>query len=109
MRTSARIHDRMIPVALELGIVPTTAQVVAGMDRNVEVHNVAVGGRPVFQCLQLYPQLVMRLYNPATTHNVIVFHAGDNDIGAGRDAKQTYAAFNRTNFESLRPTPFFSR
>lgn len=68
------------------------AQVAAGMGGNLEVHNVAVGGRPVFKCLELYPQLVAPLYNSATTRNVIVFHAGDNDINARRDAKQTYAA-----------------
>ncbi|HQT77683.1 MAG TPA: SGNH/GDSL hydrolase family protein [Rhodopila sp.] len=69
------------------------AQVVARVGEPVVVHNVAVGGRPVLQCLQLYPKLVAPLFDPATPHNVIVFHAGDNDIAQGRDAQQTYAAF----------------
>jgi lysophospholipase L1-like esterase len=60
---------------------------------DVQLHNVAVGGRPVSECLHLYHQLVTPLYDPASHHNVIAFHAGDNDIAQGRDGAQTYAAF----------------
>ncbi|HEX2939676.1 MAG TPA: SGNH/GDSL hydrolase family protein, partial [Rhodopila sp.] len=70
------------------------AEVAARVGEPVVVHNVAVGGRPVLQCLQLYPKLVAPLFDPATRHNVIVFHAGDNDIAQGHGAQQTYAAFS---------------
>ncbi len=69
------------------------ARVAAAMGGDLRMHNVAVGGRPVFECLRLYPKLVRPLFDPSTSHNVIVFHAGDNDISAGRNAIQTYAAF----------------
>jgi lysophospholipase L1-like esterase len=69
------------------------ARVTAAVGGDVRMHNVAVGGRPVFECLRLYPQLVAPLFDKATSHNVIVFHAGDNDVAAGRNAEQTYAAF----------------
>jgi lysophospholipase L1-like esterase len=68
-------------------------RVAAALGADVQLHNVAVGGRPVSDCLRLYPSLVAPLFDPATAHNVIVFHAGDNDINQGRDAAQTYAAF----------------
>lgn len=67
--------------------------VAASLGAGVRLHNVAVGGRPVSDCLALYPRLVAPLFDPATTRNVIVFHAGDNDIAQGRNAGQTYAAF----------------
>ncbi|HEX2942760.1 MAG TPA: SGNH/GDSL hydrolase family protein [Rhodopila sp.] len=70
------------------------AQVAAQVGQPVVVRNVAVGGRPVLQCLELYPKLVAPLFDPAMPHNVIVFHAGDNDIAQGHDARQTYAAFS---------------
>jgi lysophospholipase L1-like esterase len=69
------------------------AQVAETVGSNVRSNNVAVGGRPVSDCLRLYPKLVAPLFSPASHHNVIVFHAGDNDIAQGRDAAQTYAAF----------------
>lgn len=59
----------------------------------VRVRNVAVGGRPVGTCLDLYPSLVAPLLAPRPAKNLIVFHAGDNDIRLGRDAAATYAAF----------------
>jgi lysophospholipase L1-like esterase len=68
-------------------------QVSDTLGSDVRLSNVAVGGRPVSDCLRLYPRLVAPLFNPVSHHNVIVFHAGDNDIGQGRDAAQTYAAF----------------
>jgi lysophospholipase L1-like esterase len=69
------------------------AQVAQALGTAVRLNNVAVGGRPVSDCLRLYPKLVAPLFSPASHHNVIVFHAGDNDIAQGRDAAQTYAAF----------------
>lgn len=69
------------------------ALIPAALGPDVQTHDVAVGGRPVIVCLQLYPRLVAPLFEPSTPHNVIVFHAGDNDIVHGLDAPQIYAAF----------------
>jgi lysophospholipase L1-like esterase len=69
------------------------SQVVAALGGDFLRHNVAVGGRPVFKCLALYDQTVSPLFQPSSRQNVIVFHAGDNDMSAGRTATQTYAAF----------------
>jgi len=68
-------------------------RVADALGADVRLQNVAVGGRPVSDCLRLYQQLVMPLFDATTTRNIIVFHAGDNDIAQGRDAVQTYAAF----------------
>jgi lysophospholipase L1-like esterase len=68
-------------------------KVAVALGSSVRLHNVAVGGRPVSECLALYPQRVAPLFDASATRNVIVFHAGDNDIAQGRDAAQTYAAF----------------
>ena len=68
-------------------------QMAAALGEAVRLQNVAAGGRPVSECLQLYPVLVAPLFVPAAGSNVIVFHAGDNDIARGRNAAQTYAAF----------------
>jgi lysophospholipase L1-like esterase len=67
-----------------------TASAIGGA---VELHNVSDGGRPVWQCLRLYPDLVEPKFDPTRTYNIIAFHAGDNDVAQGRDAQQTYAAF----------------
>jgi lysophospholipase L1-like esterase len=69
------------------------AHVVSAFGDAAQVHNVAVGGRPVSECLTLYPQLLPPLFAASARANVIVFHAGDNDIAQGRNASQTYAAF----------------
>jgi lysophospholipase L1-like esterase len=69
------------------------SRLVAALGSDVRSHNVAVGGRPVSDCLRLYPQLVSPLFDATTPLNVIVFHAGDNDISLGHDATQTYVAF----------------
>jgi lysophospholipase L1-like esterase len=60
---------------------------------HVRMYNVAVGGRPMYECLHLYPELVAPLFVPGGPPNVIVLHAGDNDIAHGRTGAQTYAAF----------------
>ncbi len=64
----------------------------AALGDRVRLHNVAVSGRPVSTGLRLYPELVAPLFMPDSRCNVIVFHAGDNDILQGRTAAQTYAA-----------------
>jgi lysophospholipase L1-like esterase len=69
------------------------ALVAAALGSGVQLHNVAVGGRPASECSKYYPQLVASLFVAATPHNVIVFHAGANDILEGRDGALTYAAF----------------
>jgi len=58
-----------------------------------QIRNVAVGGRPVYVCLDRYPIDVAPNFDPAARTNLIVFHAGDNDIAQGRDADATYQAF----------------
>ncbi len=68
-------------------------QVLPLLDGPVRLHNVAVSGRPVSDCLLLYPQLVAPLFAADRGANVIVFHAGDNDLAQGRSSVQTYAAF----------------
>jgi hypothetical protein len=68
-------------------------QVAKAVGPDVRLHNVAVGGRPVVDCLRLYDQLVAPLFDASSRRNVIAFHAGDNDIAQGRSAEETYAAF----------------
>jgi lysophospholipase L1-like esterase len=68
-------------------------QVAAGLGGNARLHDVAAGGRPVSDCLLLFPKQVTPLYASDARFNVIVFHAGDNDIEQGRSAAQTYGAF----------------
>ena len=65
----------------------------AALGGDVRLHNVAEGGRPVSTSLRLYNRLVAPLFDRSTSHNVIVFHGGDNDISEGRNATQTYVAF----------------
>jgi lysophospholipase L1-like esterase len=77
----------------------TPDRLVARALGHVRVYNVAVGGRPVGECLRLFPELVARLFVPGGEPNVIVFHAGDNDINLGNDAARTYAVF--TSYVSL--------
>ncbi len=69
------------------------AQFLRGLGRPSRLANVAVGGRPVSECLRLFPSLVMPRYVAAARFNLIVFHAGDNDIAQGRDSIATYKAF----------------
>jgi lysophospholipase L1-like esterase len=69
------------------------ARVAAELGGGVRLHNVAEGGRPVSKCLELYAKLVAPLFDASAPHNLIVFHAGDNDVLQGRGAAQTYLAF----------------
>ncbi|HEY0185006.1 MAG TPA: SGNH/GDSL hydrolase family protein [Rhodopila sp.] len=69
------------------------AGVTAALGDGVRLHNVAVGGRPVSDCLRLYGGTVEPLFDASASHNVIVFHAGDNDINLRSSAARTYAAF----------------
>jgi lysophospholipase L1-like esterase len=60
---------------------------------HVRLYNVAVSGRPMLECAHLYQMRVAPLFVPGGPPNVIVLHAGDNDIASGRTGAQTYAAF----------------
>lgn len=57
------------------------------------LYNFAVAGRPVIDCLARFDQGVVPLKDPQARLNLIVFHAGDNDIAMRRSAAQTYQAF----------------
>jgi lysophospholipase L1-like esterase len=59
------------------------------------VYNIAVAGRPVIDCLTRFDQGVVPLKDPQARLNLIVFHAGDNDIAKRYSAAQTYQAFTR--------------
>lgn len=63
------------------------------LDRPARIADVAVAGRPVSDCLKLFDQTVRSRYAAGAQFNLIVFHAGDNDIAQGRDAQATYRAF----------------
>ena len=67
-------------------------QVMPLLPSNVNCHVTAAYGRPVKDCLDLFETVVKPLYNPNAVHNVIFFHAGDNDIAWGRNAIETYDA-----------------
>lgn len=71
----------------------TPDRVVARTLGHVRVYNVAVSGRPVGESARVFPDLVARLFVPGGVPNVIVFHAGDNDIRLGNDAAHIYAVF----------------
>jgi len=60
---------------------------------HVRMYNVAAGGRPMAECLHLFPELVAPLFVPGGPPNVIVLHAGDNDVARGWSGAQIYAAF----------------
>ncbi len=67
----------------------TLAAVSLGPDA-VRLHNVSASGRPVSDCLRLYPTLVAPLFDATERANVIVFHAGDNDVNRDHSADQIY-------------------
>jgi lysophospholipase L1-like esterase len=66
-------------------------------DLNVpaRITNVAVGGRPASECARLFPGLVAPLFQPRARFNLIVFHAGDNDIAHGKSADDAYRSFRQ--------------
>ncbi len=67
-------------------------QVVPLLPPGVASHAVGAGGRPVKECLARYDTDVRPLYDAGAEHNVIFFHAGDNDITQGSSARQAYDA-----------------
>jgi lysophospholipase L1-like esterase len=66
--------------------------VAAALGAGVRSRNVAVGGRRASKCLKYYPRQIAPRFVAATPHNVIVFHAGDNDVARGSDGALAYAA-----------------
>jgi lysophospholipase L1-like esterase len=68
-------------------------QFMGDLQRLARVANVAAGGEPVYVSLQRFDAGVAPLFVKGARFNLIVFHAGDNDVVHGRDAQQTYAAF----------------
>jgi hypothetical protein len=66
---------------------------IQGLGIPAEARNVAGGGRPVWQCLSLFPKYVEPYFVADARFNLIVFHAGDNDIRQDRSATDTYHAF----------------
>ena len=82
-------------ISIGLGAQPgltLAEQVVALLPPGVASHVVGAGGRPVKDCLSLFDTDVRPLYDPRAGHNVIFFHAGDNDITQGSNARQAYDA-----------------
>lgn len=59
------------------------------------IRNVAAGGRPVHECVRLFATAVAPLFVPGAATDLIMFHAGDNDIAQHKSADETYAAFGR--------------
>lgn len=70
-------------------------QFLAALNVPARISNVAVGGRPVQDCLRLFGAGVAPLFAPDAAANIIVFHAGDNDIRIGKTAAETYSAFGQ--------------
>jgi lysophospholipase L1-like esterase len=70
-------------------------QFMGDLRRSARVANVAVGGQPVYVSLQRFDATVTPLFVAGARFNLIVFHAGDNDVAHGRDAHGTYAAFTQ--------------
>jgi lysophospholipase L1-like esterase len=66
------------------------------------LYNIAVAGRPVIDCLTRFDQGIVPLKDPQARLNLIVFHAGANDIAKRHSAAQTYQAF--TNYVALAHT-----
>ena len=65
-------------------------QVVRRLRFRGRVHVVAIGGSLVLQREQLFDTVVAPLYQSGLGTNIILFHAGDNDIAMGADAEATY-------------------
>lgn len=82
-------------ISIGLGAQPgltLAEQVVALLPPGVASHVVGAGGRPVKDCLSRFDTDVRPLYDPRARHNLIFFHAGDNDITQGSTGRQAYAA-----------------
>ncbi len=69
-------------------------QVVPLLPPGVASHVVGAGGRPVKDCLARFDTDVRPLLDARAGHNVISFHAGDNDITQGSSGRQAYMALS---------------
>lgn len=67
-------------------------QVVPLLPPGVAIQVVGAGGRPVKDCLARFDGDVRPLFDARAGHNVIFFHAGDNDVTQGSTGRQAYAA-----------------
>ncbi len=59
----------------------------------VTAANVSVGGRPVRDCLGMFDRTIAPRHMPDALFNVIVFHAGDNDVVLNDTAETIYRNF----------------
>lgn len=59
----------------------------------VTTGDVAVGGRPVRVCLEMFDSTVAPRHVSDAPFNVIVFHAGDNDVAQRDNAETIYRNF----------------
>ncbi len=62
------------------------------LGRPVRISNVAISGLPVFKAVAKFAQDVTPRYDPQAAFNIVAFHAGDNDVAAGKTADETYAS-----------------
>lgn len=82
-------------IAIGVGAPPgrtLAEQVVPLLPPGVASHVVGAGGRPVKDCLARFDTDVRPLFDARAAHNVIFFHAGDNDVTQGSSGQQAYAA-----------------
>ena len=67
-------------------------QLMRKMKAPAKAVNIAVGGRPVYECLRLFDKNAAPLYDPQAPFNIILFHAGDNDVNQHKTGAETYRA-----------------
>ncbi len=82
-------------IAIGVGASPgrtLAEQVVPLLPPGVASHVVGAGGRPVKDCLARFDTDVLPLLDARAAHNVVFFHAGDNDVTQGSTGRQAYAA-----------------
>ncbi len=63
--------------------------------RPAHIDNVSVSGRPVAECLRRFDELVPSHHSSDASANLIIFHAGDNDVAQNRSAADIYADFTQ--------------
>ena len=69
-------------------------QVLPLLPEGVVTQVVGAGGRPVKDCLARFDGDVRPLFDARVAHNVIFFHAGDNDVVQGSSGREAYAALS---------------
>ena len=84
-------------IAIGVGASPgrtLAEQVLPLLPAGVKSRVVGAGGRPVKDCLARFDGDVRPLFDARAGHNVIFFHAGDNDVTQGSNGRQAYAALS---------------